>query len=56
MSTENSDALLLQELESRIEALENEDEVAFGSFTLADYIILIVAGVLLPILALVLAA
>ena len=56
MSTENRDELLVQDLESRIDALENEDEAAFGSFGRTDYIFLVVVGVLLPIIAMVLAA
>lgn len=56
MSTENRDEILVQDLESRIDTLENEDEAAFGSFGRADYIILLIAAVLLPVIALVLAA
>ena len=54
MSIEDKE--LVQDLESRIDALENQDEAEFGSFSRADYIILVVGGVILPIIALVLAA
>jgi hypothetical protein len=56
MSTEDKDQDLVQELERRIDALENQDESEFGSFSRADYIILTIGGVILPIIALVWAA
>ena len=51
---ENDDNLV-QDLERRIDTLEDMDEEDFGSFTRLDYVILIVIGVLAPALALVLA-
>jgi hypothetical protein len=56
MSTDNKNQRLVQDLESRIDALENQEEADFGSFSRADYIILWVAAVILPTIALVLAA
>ncbi len=56
MSTDDKDQELVQDLESRIDALESQDESEFGSFSRADYIILTVGGVILPVIALVLAA
>jgi hypothetical protein len=56
MSIEDKDQELVQDLESRIDALENQEEADFGSFSRADYIILIVGGLILPLIALVLAA
>jgi hypothetical protein len=56
MSTEDKDQGLVQDLERRIDTLESQDEAEFGSFSRADYIILLVIGVLLPVIALVLAA
>ena len=56
MSTEDKDQELVQDLESRIDALESQDEAEFGSFSRADYIILIIGGVILPAIALVMAA
>ena len=55
MSQSKNDEKLVQDLESRIETLEDLDEEEFGSFTRLDYAILIVIGVLIPALALVLA-
>ena len=56
MSIEDQDQELVQDLESRIDALENQDEAEFGSFSRMDYVILTIVGVILPIIALVLAA
>jgi hypothetical protein len=56
MSTEDKDQDLVQELERRIDALENQEESEFGSFSRADYIILTIGGLILPIIALVWAA
>ena len=56
MSNEDREEDLLQDLERRIDALENQEEAEFGSFSRADYIILVVGGLILPIIALVLAA
>jgi hypothetical protein len=56
MSTEDKDHDLVQDLERRIDALENQEEAEFGSFSRADYVILTVGGVILPIIALLLAA
>jgi hypothetical protein len=53
--TENDDDLL-EDIESRIEILENTDDAEFGSFTSIDYLVLITAALLLPALALILAA
>ena len=56
MSIEDQDQELVQDLESRIDALENQEEAEFGSFSRADYIILTIFGLILPVIALVLAA
>jgi hypothetical protein len=56
MSTEGNDQELVQDLEQRIDALESQEDAEFGSFSRADYIILTVAGVILPVIALVWAA
>jgi len=56
MSTEGNDQELVQDLERRIDALESQEDAEFGSFSPADYIILAVAGVILPVIALVWAA
>ncbi len=56
MSTDDKDQELVQDLESRIDALESQDESEFGSFSRADYIILALGGVVLPVIALVWAA
>jgi hypothetical protein len=56
MSTDDKNKELVQDLESRIDALENQEEAEFGSFSRADYIILTVGALILPIVALVLAA
>jgi hypothetical protein len=56
MSMEDKEQEIVQDLESRIDALENQQEAEFGSFSRADYIILIVGGVILPMTALLLAA
>lgn len=56
MSIEDQDQDLVQDLESRIDALENQEEAEFGSFSRADYVILTIVGVILPTIALVLAA
>lgn len=56
MSTDDKNQELVQDLESRIDALENQEEADFGSFSRVDYIILTVAAVILPTIALVLAA
>jgi hypothetical protein len=44
---------LVKDLEQRIDTLENSDEAEFGSFSRTDYVILIIVGVILPIVALV---
>ena len=56
MSTEGNDQELVQDLEQRIDALESQEDAEFGSFSRADYIILTIAGVILPVIALVWAA
>ena len=56
MAIDEKQQAIVQDLESRIDALENQEEADFGSFSRADYIILTVGGVILPMLALVLAA
>jgi hypothetical protein len=56
MSTDDKNQELVQDLESRIDALENQEEAEFGSFSQTDYIILIIGAMILPIIALVLAA
>jgi hypothetical protein len=56
MSTDDKNQELVKDLESRIDALENQEEAEFGSFSRADYIILTVGAVILPFIALVLAA
>ena len=56
MSTGNKDQEVVRDLESRIDTLEKQDEKDFGSFTRADYVILIIGAVILPAIALVLAA
>lgn len=55
MSRKEPDKKLVEDLERRIEVLENLEEREFGSFTRLDYLILIVGAVLLPILAMILA-
>ena len=47
----NNDNKLTEDLQRRIETLENMDESEFGSFTRLDWLILIFASVILPILA-----
>jgi hypothetical protein len=56
MSIEEEQQAIVRDLESRIDALEEQDEADFGSFSRADYIILTVVSVILPMIALVLAA
>ena len=56
MAIDEKQQAIVQDLESRIDALKNQEEADFGSFSRADYIILTVGGVILPVLALVLAA
>lgn len=56
MSIEDKDSELVQDLERRIDVLENQEESEFGSFARADYVILTIGAVILPIIALVLAA
>jgi len=54
MSQSEDDQKIVEDLERRIEILENLDDAEFGSFTRIDYIILIIGAVLLPTLALIL--
>lgn len=56
MSQTKNDDDLLDDIESRIEILENMDDAEFGSFTGVDYLILVIGALLLPALALILAA
>jgi hypothetical protein len=56
MSTDDKNQELVQDLEDRIDALENQEEEEFGSFSRTDYIVLTVGAVILPVIALVLAA
>ncbi len=46
----------MQDLERRIDTLQDLDDAEFGAFTRADYVILVIISLLLPVLALVLAA
>ena len=55
MSQDENNNNLVEDLERRIEILENLDEKEFGSFTRMDYVILVIGAVLAPILALILA-
>lgn len=55
MSQKEEDKLLVEDLERRIDRLENMDDAEFGSFTRLDYLILIIGAVVLPALALILA-
>lgn len=54
MSQDKNNNNLVEDLERRIEILENLDEKEFGSFTRMDYVILVIGAVLAPILALIL--
>jgi hypothetical protein len=56
MSQTKNDDDLLEDIESRIEILENMDDAEFGSFTVVDYLILAIGALLLPVIALILAA
>lgn len=47
---------LVQDLERRIDTLQSANDDEFGAFTRVDYIILAIVGVILPGIALVLAA
>jgi len=55
MSQKEDDNPLVEDLERRIEILENMDDAEFGSFTRLDYFILVIGAVALPVLALILA-
>ena len=55
MSQKEDDNPLVEDLERRIEILENMDDAEFGSFTRLDYVILVIGAVALPVLALILA-
>ena len=46
---------LVEDLEQRIETLDNMEDDDFGNFTRLDYVILAVGAVVLPILAMILA-
>ena len=56
MSVKDENQELVRDLEHRIATLEKQDEAEFGSFNRADYVILIIGAVILPVIALVLAA
>ncbi len=56
MTTDEENQELVQELERRIDTLQDLDDAEFGAFTRADYVVLVVFALLLPVLALVLAA
>ena len=53
MSTNENDQELVADLEQRIDTLENADDSEFGAFSRIDYIVLIIASVTLPVIALV---
>ncbi len=52
-SADNSD--LVQELENRIETLQNMDDSELGTFGKLDWIILILASIVIPAIAVVMA-
>ena len=56
MTKEKENQELVQDLERRIDTLQDLDDAEFGAFTRTDYVILVVFALLLPVLALVLAA
>ena len=56
LTSDEENQELVEDLERRIDTLQNLDDAEFGSFTRADYVILVVFALLLPALALVLAA
>ena len=56
MPTDDASQETIQDLESRIELLENQKEAEFGSFSGVDYVILTIGAIVLPVIALVLAA
>lgn len=47
---------LVEDLERRIDTLQDLDEAEFGAFTRSDYIILIIFSLVLPVIALVMAS
>jgi hypothetical protein len=47
---------LVEDLERRIDTLQELDEAEFGTFTRSDYIILIIFSLVLPVIALVMAS
>jgi len=56
LTTDEENQELVQDLEQRIDTLQDLDDAEFGAFTRTDYVILVVFALLLPTLALVLAA
>ena len=56
LTTDEENQELVQDLERRIDTLQDLDEAEFGTFTRTDYVILVVFALVLPVLALVLAA
>ena len=55
MSHEENDSKLIQDLEQRIDTLEELDDAEFGSFTRMDYVILVIGALIIPALVLILA-
>jgi len=53
MPHENNDAKLTEDLQRRIDELQDLDDSAFGSFTRLDWVVLIFAAVVLPTLAMI---
>lgn len=54
--TEEQNQEVVQDLEQRIDTLQNLDDAEFGGFGRSDFVILVVFAVLVPALALVWAA
>ena len=55
MSQDYNDSKLVEDLEQRIDMLENMDEAEFGSFSRMDYVILVIGALIAPALVLILA-
>ena len=55
MTSKAEQERLVEDLENRIETLDKMRDEDFGTFTRLDYVILTIAAVLLPILAMILA-
>ena len=56
LTTDEENQELVQDLERRIDTLQELDDAEFGSFTRTDYVLLIIFALVLPTIALVLAA